>query len=270
MFSVGGGSTTVAVSVGAGCAWSVSTDSPAWVTLNGGTGNGNGSFVLTAAVNLGQARLGTIIVGKQSFKVMEGGSVPIFNDVLPTAPYFDYISLMSSYGVTAGCQANPPLYCPDTPVTRAQMAVFIVSVLDNVNHAAGSVPPLYTQTPYFQDVPSSAPFFPFMQRLRDLNITNGCKASPPLYCPDTSITQSQMAKFMILGWMQRNGLSTFTYTQTPYFTDVLPSDILFSYVQKMRDLGFWTGCSATQYCPASSVTRAQMAPLVMRSLFGAP
>jgi hypothetical protein len=38
----------------------------------------------------------------------------------------------------------------------------------------------------------------------------------------------------------------------------------------MKDMGFWTGCSATQYCENDAVTRADMAPMVMRAIMGAP
>jgi hypothetical protein len=264
-----GGSGSASVVDGSGCNWTAGTDSPSWITLNG-SGSGSGAFGYTVGPNSGPARMATISVGAQSFKLMQGGAVPTFNDVPLTTQYFDYISLMYTNGVTAGCSASPLLYCPAALVTRGQMAVFIVSVLDHVDHTHGGLPPTYTLTPHFQDVPSNNIYFPFIQRLRDLGITNGCQASPPRYCPDDSATQGQMAKFMILGWMQQNGFTSFTYTMTPYFTDVAPTDIFFSYVQKMRDLGFWGGCSATLYCESSFVTRAQMAPLVMRSLLGAP
>jgi hypothetical protein len=79
-----------------------------------------------------------------------------------------------------------------------------------------------------------------------------------------------MAAFMIVGWMLANNQSTFTYTTAPYFTDVQPGDPYFKFVQKMRDLGIWPGCSQTSYCESGAVTRDQMAPMIMRSLLGAP
>jgi len=272
-FTAGGGSTTVVVAAGTGCAWTATTDSPLWVTLQSGgvSGNGNGSFVYTIGINLTMARLGTITVGNASFKVMEGGltSIVPFNDVLPTDPYFDYISLMSSYGITAGCQAAPPLYCPSTPVTRAEMAVFVVRGVDLALNTAFTYPP----TAYFQDILSTGTdsnFYPYVQRIAQLGITSGCQASPPLFCPDASITQGEMAVFMIRGWMQANNLTTFTYPQTPYFTDVASTDLFFSFIQKMAQLGIWTGCTPTTYCENSAVTRDQMAPMIMRSMIGTP
>jgi hypothetical protein len=50
----------------------------------------------------------------------------IFQDVLRAdlnAPWIEQLALL---GVTGGCQTNPPLYCPTAPITRGQMAVFLV------------------------------------------------------------------------------------------------------------------------------------------------
>jgi len=48
-----------------------------------------------------------------------------FNDVPTDHPFFQFIEALKASGITGGCNTAPPLYCPDTPVTRGQMAVFI-------------------------------------------------------------------------------------------------------------------------------------------------
>ena len=53
-----------------------------------------------------------------------------FNDVPTDHPFFQFIEALYASGITAGCQASPPLYCPDNPVTRGQMAVFLAKVLE--------------------------------------------------------------------------------------------------------------------------------------------
>ncbi len=264
----GGGSAVASVTTGAGCAWTATTDSPGWIIFQTPAGNGNGSFTFALGPNLGRARMGTVSAGGQSFRVMQNGSTSVvpFDDVLPSNPAFDYVSLMASLGITAGCSVNPAQYCPDNPVTRAQMSVFMVAGL---NIAQGTSL-TYTTTPYFNDVPSASGFFPFVQRIRDLNITAGCSLNPPLFCPDASITHGQMAVFMIAAWMRANNLTTFTYTTTPYFTDVPATHPFFRFVQKMRDMGFRNGCSATQYCEGSAVTRGEMSPMILRAILGAP
>lgn len=203
---------------------------------------------------------------------MQGGSpsTPIFNDVPSSDPYFNYVSLLSKYGITGGCQSNPPLYCPGQSITRAQMAVFVVTSVNLATGASLTFPP----TAVFQDVPASGSpdsiYFDYVQRLSQLAITGGCQSSPPLYCPDDPITQGEMAVFMIRGWMIANNLTTFTFPQTPLFTDVPSTDSFFPFVQKMVQLGFWSGCTATTYCRDTPVTRDQAAPMILRSMLGAP
>jgi hypothetical protein len=52
-----------------------------------------------------------------------------FNDVPTGHPFFQYIEALAASGITGGCQASPPLYCPDNPLTRGQMAVFLAKAL---------------------------------------------------------------------------------------------------------------------------------------------
>jgi hypothetical protein len=52
-----------------------------------------------------------------------------FNDVPTNHLFFQFIEALRSSGVTGGCNAAPPLFCPDSPVTRGQMAVFLAKAL---------------------------------------------------------------------------------------------------------------------------------------------
>jgi hypothetical protein len=69
------------------------------------------------------------------FKVVE--TLPVspapatatFNDVPTTHPFFQFIEALHASGITGGCQASPPLYCPDDSVSRGQMAVFLSKAL---------------------------------------------------------------------------------------------------------------------------------------------
>ena len=54
----------------------------------------------------------------------------IFDDVPVTHWAADWIEKFYDEGITGGCSTNPPLYCPDEIVNRAQMAVFIVRAFD--------------------------------------------------------------------------------------------------------------------------------------------
>jgi hypothetical protein len=50
-----------------------------------------------------------------------------FGDVLPDHRYFRFIEALAAAGVTGGC--GDGLYCPDEPITRGEVAVFLASAL---------------------------------------------------------------------------------------------------------------------------------------------
>ena len=50
-----------------------------------------------------------------------------FNDVPTTDPAFPFVEAVSASGITAGCGGGN--YCPDQPITRRQMAVFLAKAL---------------------------------------------------------------------------------------------------------------------------------------------
>jgi S-layer homology domain len=64
-----------------------------------------------------------------SRQVSPAPAVATFNDVPTGHPFFQYIEALYDSGVTGGCSAAPPLYCPDNYVTRGQMAVFLAKAL---------------------------------------------------------------------------------------------------------------------------------------------
>lgn len=110
---------------------------------------------------------------------------PYFRDVASNHPQFKWIQKMRQLGITSGC--NLVDYCPDQPVTRGQMAVFLVRAKfgDNFSHPS---------TPYFTDVPANHMFFRYVQKLRQFGVTSGC--SPTQYCVDAPNTRGQMAVFL--------------------------------------------------------------------------
>jgi hypothetical protein len=50
----------------------------------------------------------------------------VFADVPTDHLFARWIEQLSREGITGGCNTAPPMYCPDAPVTRGQMAVFLV------------------------------------------------------------------------------------------------------------------------------------------------
>ncbi|MCZ2147189.1 MAG: S-layer homology domain-containing protein [Bryobacterales bacterium] len=255
----GGGPLSLNVSAPQGCEWSSSV-APNWLSLNSAaSGNGAGTAQLTAAGNGGvNTRTGTLSVGGIAAQLVQnsGNRSQIFSDVLLDNIFIDYIGLMKLYGITTGCTTTA--YCPNDSTTRGQMAAFIIRSLAGENFT-------YTQTPYFTDVPASNLFFRYIQKMRDLGITNGCSAT--LYCPDDAVMRGQMAAFMIRARFGITAGQTFPYPAAiAAFQDVPPASGFFPYVQKMKQLGITSGCTVNEYCPDAPTTRGQMAVFLIRAL----
>jgi hypothetical protein len=49
------------------------------------------------------------------------------NDVPTTHPFFRFVQALAAAGITGGCSAGS--YCPNSPVTRGEMAVFLATAL---------------------------------------------------------------------------------------------------------------------------------------------
>ncbi len=100
----------------------------------------------------------------------------------------DDIERLAAAGVTKGC--NPPdndRFCPDDPVTRGQMAAFLVRAYDYPAAPPGR----------FVDTAGSV-FQSDIERLASAGVTKGC--NPPdndRFCPDQPVTRAQMASFLV-------------------------------------------------------------------------
>jgi len=254
-----------------GCAWVALGSNSTWITQTSPSTatTGNGTIAFTVGANTNPTpRSGTvtvILLGGVSVnlqvQILQEGTIIAqpFNDVSTVNPVVEYVNQIRIAGLTSGCSLFPPLFCPDENVTRGQMAAFIVrAVLGSENFS-------YPNLPYFDDVPQNHPFFKYIQKLRELAITSGCSVTPARYCPDADVSRSQVAIFAIRGKFgsvaANAGLGN---TMNPYFTDVAAGSAEFPFIQKMKDLGITSGCTATQYCPASPVTRGQTAVFLAR------
>ncbi len=178
----------------------------------------------------------------------EGTLQAVFGDCSEDHWAEDFINTLSYSGVTGGCGAGN--YCPENSVTRAQMAVFIIS-------AMGETPSTAAYNAYFNDIANNG-FAPFINRMNELGITSGC--GPGAYCPDTLLTRAQMAVFIIAA-MGESG-STATYNTS--FDDVA-DDGFAAFINRMNELGITGGCGGRNYCPTNSTNRAMMAVFLVTS-----
>ena len=112
-----------------------------------------------------------------------------FGDVPPDYWSAGWIKQLAAEGITAGCGNGN--FCPEHPVTRAQMAVFLL----RSKYGASYTPPAVGSGTGFGDVPPGYWAAAFIKQLVTEGITVGCGNGN--YCPETPVTRAQMAVFLV-------------------------------------------------------------------------
>jgi hypothetical protein len=182
-------------------------------------------------------------------------AVPTFPDVPVTSPFFHYVETIFQLGITGGCTGGN--YCPQNPVTRAQMAVFLIKSKEG----AAYVPPQCAGI--FGDVPCPSTFANWIEDLAGRGITGGCGNGN--YCPDSTVTRKQMAPFLLKTLYGSNHVPP---ACTGIFSDVPCANNVFApFIEELYTLKITGGCVASplQYCPDNPNTRAQMAVFLVKT-----
>jgi hypothetical protein len=234
------------------CAWTASTTATFIHITSGSSGTGNGAVQYSVDANPGSTiRSNTITIAGVTFTVYQGNN---FLDVPSNDPFYDEIGKLAARGVTVGCGSGN--FCPNNPVTREQMAAFIM-------RAKGEFSPPTPGSQRFTDVPPANPFYNFIDRLAVLNITLGCTPDHLMYCPTDPVKRDQMAAFILRGLGEFNPPTP----ATQRFGDVPPSNVFYNFIDRMAVLNITLGCTPDHlmYCPNDSVTRAQMAAFLVRA-----
>ena len=96
-----------------------------------------------------------------------------------------HVERLADLQITRGCGSGPPRFCPQSPVTRAEMASFLVRSF----HLPEARPAGFVDTGgnlHESDIDAIA----------DVGITIGCRTDPLSYCPPQPVTRGQMATFL--------------------------------------------------------------------------
>jgi minor extracellular serine protease Vpr len=166
-----------------------------------------------------------------------------FQDVAGN-PFAGDIQWAWENGVTRGCSINPPLFCPSHPVTREQMASFLVRTF--------GLPP--SPTDFFSDDNNSI-HEGAINALAQAGITGGC--GPGRYCPRDPVLREQMASFLVRALR-------LPPSPTDFFSDDNNS-IHEGAINALRQAGVTGGCGPGRYCPRNPVLRDQMVAFLHRA-----
>ncbi len=150
-------------------------------------GVGGGNYGVSLAVTRAQMAV-FLLRGKNGLCFLPPPATgTVFADVPAGSFAAAWIEALAAAQVTGGCGNGN--YCPSDPVTRAQMAVFLLRTLEGPAY----LPPACV-TPTFNDVPCASGFARWVDELALRGVTAGCGGGN--YCPSDSVTRGQMAVFL--------------------------------------------------------------------------
>ncbi len=179
-----------------------------------------------------------------------------FDDVPVDNPFHNDILTIATAGITGGCTDTS--YCPSNPVSRAEMAVFLLKSKYGADH----VPPPPPPVPIFPDVPADAFAAAWIDELATLEITTGCGGG--LYCPDRSVSRAEMAVFLLKTLL---GSDYMPPMPAGIFADVPLDYFAIAWIEDLYNRGVTAGCGTNPltYCPDAIVPREQMATFLVRT-----
>jgi S-layer homology domain len=92
--------------------------------------NADNVYLLRAGGNYAAFPAVTSLLGMRVGYVLQVSPAPVtsdFGDVPTSSPQYQFIEALYASGITAGCGSGN--YCPNAPLTRGQMAVFLAKAL---------------------------------------------------------------------------------------------------------------------------------------------
>ena len=180
-----------------------------------------------------------------------------FSDVAEDSVHRQSIEELHAIDVFAGTECGQGLFCPNDPVDRKTMAVWLVRVVE------GQDPPA-VQHSRFDDVNASDFHAAFIERMAQLDITKGCGVGTR-FCPDRQVTRAEMAVFLSRAYNLPDSPPDPGFADVPLGTAY--EGLWFqAHVAKLAAAGITKGCGdGTRFCPGRQVTRAEMASLLNRA-----
>ena len=174
-----------------------------------------------------------------------------FSDVSPGS-HKPAIDALDQMGVFEGTLCGENRFCPSSHIDRSTMAVWLIRVLESGD-------PPDTDASGFVDVDSDQWWAPFVERIADLEITEGCKREPLRYCPDELVTRARMATFLVRAF-------DLDPADPAGFVDIAGSTHEAN-INALAAAKLTVGCKKDplSFCPNAAVSRAQMATFLHRA-----
>ena len=151
-------------------------------------------------------------------------------------------------------------YCPANPVTRAQMAVFLLKA----KFGRARIPPPVYRDSFSRRPLRGPPFCPWIEELAEREVVGGCGGA--LDGLNNAVTRQQMAVFLLKAF---EGSTYVPPVCTVLFDDVTcrPGSQFGAWIEELAELKITGGCSVTTpfYCPTNQSNRGQMAVFIVKT-----
>ena len=183
-------------------------------------------------------------------------------------------------GVVAGTECGPAAICPEVPLDRWTMAVWLArarqypygdlwrglsfadwrAIVDVYMEA-----PLHERDPVeetrFADVDAADWRATYVEAVAANGIVSGCRADPPEFCPDWSVTRGQVAAVLVRAFNLEGADAALAFTD-------IAGDAHEVSIRQLASAGVTVGCATEplRFCPGAPVTRGEMATFLVRAM----
>jgi len=192
--------------------------------------------------SLAQAKPGSKSAGKQATPAT---CIVSFLDVQTTDFFYDGVRYLFCQGAIGGYADNT--FRPTASTTRAQMSKILVLTM--------GWPLLNPSAPSFNDVPSTSPFYEYIETAKAHGAISGYADGN--FKPENPVIRGQLSKMVTMaqGWSLDN-------PPTPTFNDVAPGSPFYTYVETAASHGAIAGYADGSFRPGVVTNRGQVAKVV--------
>ena len=199
--------------------------------------------------NLTVPAIGSVTVSDTDLFSPHASLCGSFSDVPYGSYYYDYVYYLACHGIVSGY--TDTTFRPNNTATRGQLSKMIV--------LSEGWPINTTGGPHFVDVPSSNPFYGFIETAYNRGVISGY--SDHTFRWGSNVTRGQAAKIIVAarGWL----INT---TGGPHFTDVPASNPFYPFIETAFNRGIISGYGDGTFRWGSDVTRAQLSKVLYLAL----
>ena len=196
----------------------------------------------------------SLLTGLLSGPLAADESGEVYRDVVSGGSHTPAIEALHAVGLLLDTECAEGAFCPDEPVQRWEMAVWL-------GRAVFGVHLLQDSPSRFHDLDDALTWAaPYIDILVDEEIIEECSADPLNFCPTDTLTRAEIATVLVRAF----DIPQVGYVGFGDLEGVGNADD----INSLAAAGITAGCSADPFlfCPSGVVTRGQLASLLARAL----